>query len=115
MAALSQSFHGVAEFCGSYLLHASWQAALVGGILLALVFAGRRWPAPLRYGLLLVALLKFILPPFLTAPSGVLSYWSISANAGNVAAPRVNEEYLSGRPSVATKSPNPWNSAEQAE
>ena len=64
----------------SYIVHAGWQAALVGMGLLALVnVAGRRWPAPLRYALLVVALLKFACPPLLPFPTGVFTQFSISA------------------------------------
>jgi hypothetical protein len=41
--------------------------------MLALVALGKRWPSPLRYGLLLVALLKFAMPPMLPLQVGVFS------------------------------------------
>ena len=53
--------------------HAGWQAAIVCIVALGVVALGRRWPAPLRYALLLVALLKFATPPMLTAPTGLFS------------------------------------------
>ena len=56
-----------------YTLHATWQAALTTAILLGLAALGRKWPAPWRYGLLLLALFKFAFPPFLPAPSGAFS------------------------------------------
>ena len=52
---------------------ATWQTVLVAGIVLALVRVGRKWPAGVRHGLLAVALLKFLTPPFLGAPTGVLA------------------------------------------
>lgn len=58
-----------------YLFHASWQSAIAGTVVLALVLVGKRRPAPLRYALLTVVLLKFVAPPFLAAPSGVFSRW----------------------------------------
>jgi beta-lactamase regulating signal transducer with metallopeptidase domain/HEAT repeat protein len=69
-----------------WLGHASWQSAAVAALVLGLVWAGRRWPAPLRYGLLLVALAKFAVPPMLSLPSGVFS------NAGPHVATRVESE-----------------------
>ncbi len=56
-----------------YALHATWQAALTTAILLGLAALGRKWPAPWRYGVLLVALLKFAVPPFVSVPSGAFS------------------------------------------
>jgi hypothetical protein len=56
-----------------HLAAAALQAAAVGALLLAVVYLlGRRWPAPLRYALLVLALLKFAFPPLLTAPTGLL-------------------------------------------
>ena len=56
-----------------YALHATWQAVLATAILLGVAALGRKWPAPWRYGVLLVALLKFAVPPFLSAPPGAFS------------------------------------------
>ncbi|MFO0899119.1 MAG: hypothetical protein U0836_16970, partial [Pirellulales bacterium] len=57
------------------LVPAALQATLVSAIMLLAVHWGRRLPAPVRYGLLLVALAKFLLPPFAAAPTGVFSRW----------------------------------------
>ena len=56
-----------------FLIHAAWQSTLVALLVLALVTVGRRWPSPLRYGLLVVALLKFAMPPMLSIPTGIFS------------------------------------------
>ena len=54
--------------------HITWQSSLTALVLLALVtLARRRWPAPWRYAILLVALLKFACPPFLPAAPGAFS------------------------------------------
>jgi beta-lactamase regulating signal transducer with metallopeptidase domain len=59
----------------SHLVSAFWQAGVVGAALLVLVLTlGKRWPAPLRYALLVLALLKFAFPPWLPVPTGVLSH-----------------------------------------
>ena len=46
-----------------WMAHAAWQSALVGILLLALAWMMRRSSAPLRHGMLVVALLKFAVPP----------------------------------------------------
>jgi beta-lactamase regulating signal transducer with metallopeptidase domain/thiol-disulfide isomerase/thioredoxin len=71
-----------------YVLHAGWQGAVVGAALLAAVLFGRRWPSPLKHALLVVALLKFLVPPFAASPSGLFSYVAIDRNAA--AASRVD-------------------------
>ncbi len=67
------------------LFHASWQAAVVAAVILVAVRLGRRWPAPVRYGLLLVALAKFALPPILASPWGVFSHWGPEVAAEQLA------------------------------
>ena len=37
-----------------YIWHATWQGSLVALVILVIVSLRRRWPSPLRYGLLLV-------------------------------------------------------------
>ena len=56
------------------VFHATWQSTLVALALMLLIALGRRWPAPLRYSLLLLALIKFAMPPLLAIPVGVLSH-----------------------------------------
>ena len=75
MHALLEPLRNLIDLAWLYLFHASWQSAVAGTVVLALVLVGKRWPAPLRYALLTVALLKFVAPPFLAAPSGVFSHW----------------------------------------
>src|SRR5207244_4845390 len=41
---------------------------------LAMVALGRRWPSPLRYWLLVLALAKFAMPPLLALPTGFFSH-----------------------------------------
>ena len=64
-----------------YVLFSGWQGALVGAALLAIVLVGRRLPSPLRYALLVIALLKFLTPPFAALPSGALSQFAVSHEA----------------------------------
>jgi len=72
MNALLATLHSVAETWWSYLAHATWQSAAVGLVIFAAVYLMRRWPAPLRYGLLMVAVLKFAVPPLVAIPYGPL-------------------------------------------
>lgn len=64
--------NGAAELWSAHLPRALWQTALVALLALVALRLGRRWPAPLRYGLLLVALLKFAMPVSLTSPIALL-------------------------------------------
>jgi beta-lactamase regulating signal transducer with metallopeptidase domain len=55
----------------SYLWDASWQASLIALIIIAFVKTCRFLPANLRYGLLIVAALKFAIPFLPSLPIGV--------------------------------------------
>ncbi len=71
--------NAVVDTWGRFVIHGAWQAAVVAVVALALVRLGRRWPAPIRYGLLLVALAKFALPPVLSSPTSLFSHWGPTA------------------------------------
>jgi HEAT repeat protein/beta-lactamase regulating signal transducer with metallopeptidase domain len=73
MKTLIEFVNTASEIWWTNVFHATWQAVIIGGILLAVTFLGRRWPAPLRYGLLLLALFKFAFPPMLSVPTGLFS------------------------------------------
>ena len=49
----------------NFVAHATWQSSLLAVIFLAVVRLGRRWPAQLRYALVVIALMKFAVPPTL--------------------------------------------------
>src|SRR5215207_3213843 len=55
----------------SYMWDATWQASLIALIIIALVKTCKFLPAKLRYGLLIVAALKFAVPFFPSLPIGV--------------------------------------------
>ncbi|MFH1743027.1 MAG: M56 family metallopeptidase, partial [bacterium] len=74
MNALIIALNQLSETWWPYVAHATWQSALVGGLLLAVVWFGRRWAAPLRYGLLLIALVKFAVPPMVSVPTGLFNW-----------------------------------------
>ncbi len=61
-----------------WVVQAGWQSAVVGGVLLAVVASGKRWPAPVRCAILVVALLKFAMPPLWSAPTGLFSHLTVA-------------------------------------
>lgn len=73
------SINELAETWGFYVWHTGWQASLVALLILGTVYCLRRAPSPLRYGLLLIALAKFVMPPLLTAPTGLFSRVPVQA------------------------------------
>jgi beta-lactamase regulating signal transducer with metallopeptidase domain/protocatechuate 3,4-dioxygenase beta subunit len=85
--------NAVVEAWGFWGFHAAWQAAVVAAVILAVVRLGRRWPAPIRYGLLLVALAKFALPPIVSLPMSPFSYCGpeVARVEQETAAPVVHE------------------------
>ena len=73
----------------NHMVYAGWQAAVVGLVLLLVVnLFGRRWPAPLRYALLVLALLKFACPPLLPVPTGLFTRLASSSFAAPTAQER---------------------------
>lgn len=84
MTPLAAWFDRSAEAWVRLTAHAAWQGALVGAAALLVVAAGRRVPSPIRYGLLLLALLKFAIPPFVAAPVGLFSLVAVESPARTV-------------------------------
>ena len=64
----------IADGWWSAALHLSWQAALVGLIVLALCRLAPRIPPTIRYALIALALLKFLVPPDVTLRCGLLRF-----------------------------------------
>src|SRR5436190_5895168 len=73
MNAFTQSLNQAAAAWWLFVLHVTWQASLLAALLVIVVLSGRRWPSPLRYWLLMLALLKFALPPLISLPTGLFS------------------------------------------
>ncbi|MBL9138253.1 MAG: Ig-like domain-containing protein [Verrucomicrobiales bacterium] len=73
--------HAAAEYW-VWLTHASWQVAVVGLLLWGVASLGAKWRAPWRYALLLIALIKFVVPPFFPVGSGVLSWVAVPGAGG---------------------------------
>jgi beta-lactamase regulating signal transducer with metallopeptidase domain/protocatechuate 3,4-dioxygenase beta subunit len=76
MNGLVEAINGAAERWWSYIAPAAWQAALVGLLLLAVATIGRRWPSPVRFAILALALAKFAIPPLAAVPSGLFSQFT---------------------------------------
>ncbi|MBI1853365.1 MAG: carboxypeptidase regulatory-like domain-containing protein [Planctomycetes bacterium] len=68
-----QAINRFADAWWPFVLHATWQASLLAVVVLAIVKLGKRWPSPIRYGLLVVCLVKFAIPPTLSFPTGLFS------------------------------------------
>ncbi len=85
METLVARWNSVAESWWSWAWPGAWQSALVAGLVLLVLRFGRRLRAPLRYGLVLVALLKFVTPPLLSLPTGVFSQVTVEELAPAVA------------------------------
>lgn len=56
--------------------HSAWQSAVVSAVALAVIAVFRRWPSPLRHGLLVLALVKFAVPPVAPTALGVFGWWA---------------------------------------
>jgi beta-lactamase regulating signal transducer with metallopeptidase domain len=69
--ATADTLNRIAEPWAQYVWSATWQAAAVALVVLVLVHMGRRMPAPLRAGLLCLAVIKLLLPPMVSAPTSI--------------------------------------------
>ena len=91
----------------NWFLHATWQAAVVAGLVFLLLLVTKRFTsAPFRYALLLIVLLKFAVPPFLDLSTGLITqstnYYSTIRNTVISEPPQISvEENLSSVTTVA--------------
>ena len=81
MNAAIDSINSVSQDWAQFAVSSTWQSTLVALVLIAFVVWAKKLPSPVRYGILLVALLKFASPPFFDAPSGIFSSVEVSAVA----------------------------------
>ena len=100
----------LAETWWPHVLHATWQSSLVAAVLLAMIALARRWPAHLRHGLILIALLKFAVPPMLALPTGIFSRFGPAVAGQDTArvaqlAPAASSEHVEGDKANS----NPWS------
>ncbi len=97
MSQIINQLNMISEKWLTVILHASWQAGLVGLIILAMVYSGKKWSSAWKYGLLMIVLLKFVTPPFLFSPVGLFSQFQISQTesqefpATEIMAPQQNQ------------------------
>lgn len=70
-----------------YMTSAAVQATLLALVLLGIVWAGRRLSPALRHAVLMIALLKFVIPPTLPLPTGLFS--QIKPHASSQSAPAI--------------------------
>lgn len=73
MSDFVEALNRAADVWWPYVLHGTWQSSLVAVALLGVVYMGRRLPAQVRYGLILIALAKFAVPATLSMPTGLFS------------------------------------------
>ena len=96
------NFNSIADSWFQFVWSSSWQSALLAAALIAIVALAKKIPAPFRYAILLVALVKFAVPPFMSAPSGVFSKVQIEAPVSNSNPPiKLNQSFFP----VASKGP----------
>ena len=68
------TLNDLASLWGRWTWSVTWQASVVTGVIFLALWFGHRWSSPIRYAILLVALLKFAMPPLVPAPAGVFSW-----------------------------------------
>lgn len=68
------AINAFAESWFRYMASASLQAGILAVVLLAIVWIGRRWSPALRHALLMIARIKFAIPPMLSLPTGLFSH-----------------------------------------
>lgn len=100
MTQLLKVLNQAAESWWNWTWNSTWQASLVALAVIAVLTWGKRWPASLRQALIIIALVKFILPPLAPFPTGLFSHWDLSSlRRGSVVAavPRVESVSQSRR------------------
>lgn len=116
---MMQVFESMNEFVnpwGEFLWGIAWQAGVIGLLIATVVIWKKRWGSSLKYWLLVVALVKFLVPPFLALPTGILGHSSAYITAAfqtvsTSAIPResartnVTPAVREGRPSPAVLPP----------
>ncbi len=72
--ALIETLNTVGDHWWSIVFHLTWQASILAAVLLLVVRLGRRWPSPLRYWLLMLGMIKFVVPFVPASPTGVFTW-----------------------------------------
>lgn len=69
----------IAEAWFPYMASATLQATILALVVLGILWIGRRWSPALRYAFMMLALCKFVIPPMLSLPTGLLNRISHSS------------------------------------
>lgn len=72
------TINSVAEAWLFIVMHMFWQSTVVALLVLIVVCWKDRISANIRYALLMLALIKYVVPPFFAMPGGIFSQWEIS-------------------------------------
>jgi GWxTD domain-containing protein len=80
--------NGIAEAWFRYMASATLQATLLALFILGILRIGRRWSPALRYAFMMLALCKFVVPPMLSLPTGLLNRIQSQQWAESVPLPR---------------------------
>lgn len=102
-------FHDLVENWSGWLIHSSWQAAIVVALVAVLFCSSRRASAQFRYAILLLALLKFAVPPFMSLPVGLFAQSRLPLDVTSVVefqAPVLRGEIEEGDSRSAAESAN---------
>jgi len=91
-----------------YMASAACQSALVGLLLLAIVYLARKWSSALKYWILVIALAKFAFPTLLPSPTGLFTWLGPVAHVDARTADSTTEETQTdgralGDPTLATR------------
>lgn len=84
MDSIVQLANRCADAWWPYVAGTTWQASVVAGLIILAIGMSRRMPARLQSGLILVAFLKFVIPPMAPGPLGYLDA-RLTARAPTVA------------------------------
>jgi TonB family protein len=63
----------IAEAWFPYMASATLQATILTLVVLGILWIGRHWSPALRYAFMMLALCKFVIPPMLSLPTGLLN------------------------------------------
>ncbi|QDT24957.1 Thiol-disulfide oxidoreductase ResA [Gimesia panareensis] len=75
------TINSVADAWLFIVMHMVWQSTVVALLVLVVVCWKHRISANIRYALLMLALIKFVVPPFFAMPGGIFSQWEISSGS----------------------------------
>ncbi len=119
-------FHDLVEIWSGWLIHSGWQCAIVVVMVAVLFQVTRRVSAQFRYAILLLALMKFAVPPFMSLPVGLFAQsrlpldatFAVEINAPTILSENAESESASADQSTdsgVSVAPKPANSNTESE